>query len=181
MKKITFLLNQDLNKNPDNPKAKQNIKEFGKLVDHCESVSCRHTLFSKYFGDDKDPDCYVRKQCDVCKDKKAAQKSFDQFNQLEMNSFSSRIEYDFDSSGLYGGGRTGNRENEQAYAENDNDDSGADERESKAGKHCTDLIQQELQRRKKKLEAMRALEESQTRTFGARIQNGVHSTKIQGT
>lgn len=179
VKKINFLLNQDLNKNPDNPKIKRNIKEFGKLVDHCESISCRHKLFSKYFGDDKDPDCYTRKQCDVCKDKKAAQKSLDQFNQLEMNGFSSKIEYDCDSSGLYGGGRSGNRENEQVYTENDND-SGADERESKAGKQCTDLIQQELQRRRKKLEAARALEETQTRTFGVRIQNGVHSSKIQG-
>lgn len=180
VKKINFLLNQDLNKNPDNPKAKQNIKEFQKLVDHCESVSCRHKLFSKYFGDDKDPDCNVRKQCDVCKDKKAVEKSLDQFNQLEMNGFSSTIEYDFDSSELYGGGRSGNRENEQAYAENDNNDAGADERQTKAAKHSMDLIQQELLRRRKKLEVARALEESQTRSFGARVQSGVHSSKIQG-
>lgn len=178
VKTINFLLHQDLNKNPDNPKTKQNIEEFGKLIQHCESISCRHKLFSNYFGD-KDPDCYTRKQCDVCKDKKAAQKSLDQFNQLKMNGFSSKIEYDFDSSGLYGGGRSGNRENEQAYAENDND-SGADEREAKAGKHCTDLIQQEFQRRKKKLEAARAFEESQTRTLNVRVHGGVHSNKIQG-
>lgn len=183
MKTINFLLNQDLSKNPDNPKTKQNIKEFKKLVDHCESVSCRHTLFSKYFGDDKDPDCYGRKQCDVCKDKKTVEKSLDQFNKLNMNSFSGKIDYDFNSSELsselYGGGRSGNRENEQACAEND-DEFGADEREAKARRHCTNLIQQEFQRRKKKLEAVRALEESQTRTFGIRVQGGVHSNKIQG-
>lgn len=79
---------------------------FDKLVEHCESLRCRHLLFSHYFGD-QPPDCKKRQLCDVCKDPKKAEKALETFHRLAMNSFSSKImkDADFDDSDLYEGGR----------------------------------------------------------------------------
>lgn len=182
VKSINFLLNQDANKKPDNLRAKLCIKEFDKLVQHCESVACRHLLFSQYFGDDKEPDCKRRRQCDVCKDKKKVEKNLEMFNRLIMNNFSSKMETNFDTSDLYEGGRNGNREMEISYAETDENSEGGfgSQREARAKKDTTNLIQKELERRKKTLEAAKKFETEQTRSFGIRVKNGIHSSKIPG-
>lgn len=102
VKSISFLLNQTLQKTPDCVKAKRSVKEFEKLVDHCEALKCRHLLFSQYFGDQA-PDCKKRKLCDVCKDLKNAEKKLETFHRLINSSFVSKMDVDFDSSDLYEG------------------------------------------------------------------------------
>lgn len=180
VKSISFLLNQDANKNPLNVRAKQSMKEFDKLVNHCESVSCRHLLFTKYFGDDKEPDCKRRAQCDVCKDRKKVEKSLETFNQLSVSGFASKIQTDFDTSDMYGGGRKGNLDNERAYAENDSEFGESSQREEKAKKEARNMIQKELERRRKQAEQAKLLEENQTRSLGIRVKNGIHSSKMVG-
>lgn len=181
VKSISFLLTMDMRKKPDCARAKQSMKEFQKLVDHCESTQCRHLLFSKYFGDD-DPDCKRRRQCDVCKDRKKVEENVETFNRLANNSFSSKIESDFDTSDLYEGGKNAVHEAERKFDDYKNDDDfGIDsKRESKAKKQTTNLIQQQFELRRKQLEAAKKFEASQIRTFGIRIKNGIHSSKISG-
>jgi ATP-dependent DNA helicase Q5 len=88
VRSINFLLNQDLSKikdiKSDNYKRAQNaIKEFTKIVDHCELTACRHLLFTKYFGDPA-PKC--ESMCDVCSDIKGCKKKLDTFLQLTTGS-----------------------------------------------------------------------------------------------
>lgn len=105
VKSINFILNMNLQKAPENTKAQRSVKEFEKLVEHCESLRCRHLLFSQYFGD-ATPDCKKRQLCDVCKDVKKAEKKLDEFHRLSMNGFNSKMDYDFnDTSDLYEGKR----------------------------------------------------------------------------
>lgn len=182
VKSISFLLNQDLRKKGDCPKAKLSLKDFQKLVDHCESLECRHSMFAKYFGD-KPPDCAQRRQCDICRDRKKAAEKLDTFNRLANNVYSSNIQSDFDTSDLYGGGRPGVQEATQSYGggndDDDDGDSGAETRR-KVGKATSNLIQKEFERRTKMVQKARELEALQTRSFGIRVKNGVHSTKIIG-
>lgn len=180
VKSISFLLNNDVRKKGDTPQAKQSLKEFQKLVDHCESLGCRHLLFSKYFGD-KPPDCAQRKQCDTCKDRKKAEEKLETFNRLVNNVFSSNIQNDFDTSDMYGGGRNGQREAAQSYGgDDDDDDDNSAESKRIVGKQTANFIQQEFDRRSKMIRKAKELEATQTRTFGIRVKNGVHSTKIAG-
>jgi ATP-dependent DNA helicase Q5 len=84
VRSITFLLNQDVSKVKDVKsdkylRAKNAVKEFGKIVDHCENTVCRHLLFTNYFGD---PPPHCDSMCDVCKDKKGCKKRLDAFQQL---------------------------------------------------------------------------------------------------
>lgn len=184
VKSISFLLNMDLQKKPDCVKAKRSVKEFEKLVDHCESLRCRHLLFSAYFGD-KPPDCKKNDLCDVCKDGKKAEKKLEIFHQLSMSGFTSKMDVDYDTSDLYEGGRNANREAEATYSqENDDDDYGSGSestRNIKARKEATNFIQQEFQRRKQKIDLAKKLEETQTRANGIRVRSSIHTTtKISG-
>lgn len=187
MKTIGFLLNQQLQKDTENVKSKRSIKEFDKLVAHCESLRCRHLLFSHYFGDQA-PDCKKRKLCDVCKDPKMAEKTLETFHRLAMNSFSRKImnNADFDDSDLYEGGRNAVREAEASYGgggggdDDDADDFGSTKRDAKAKKETTNLIQKEFERRKQKIELAKKLEQTQTRSFGIRIRSSIHTSKIPG-
>lgn len=80
--------------------AKQTYKDFLQVTNYCETVHCRHKLFSNYFGD-KTPDC--RKMCDFCKDPKATTKALETFNKLSMNFYTGgRISAE-DGSDLYEG------------------------------------------------------------------------------
>lgn len=186
VRSISFILSQNKQKNPDCIKAKRSLVEFEHLVDHCESTNCRHLLFSKYFGD-APPDCNKRKLCDVCMDPKKTTQKLEEFHKLSLNGFTSKMDVDFDdSSDMYEGGRNGVREAETSYY-NDDDNEGAGSsssssaREKKAKKETTNLIQREFERRKAKLEVVKKLEETQTRSFGIRVKGSIHtSTKIAG-
>lgn len=184
VKTINFLLNQQLQKDPENIKSKRSIKEFDKLVDHCESLRCRHLLFSHYFGD-QPPDCKKRQLCDVCKDPKMAEKNLETFHRLALNSFNTKMmkDADFDGSDLYEGGRNAVREAEASYSVDDDDDGdfgSSSKRDAKAKKETTNLIQKEFERRKQKIELAKKLEQTQTRSFGIRIKSSIHTSKISG-
>lgn len=197
-------MNQALQKTPDCVKAKRSVKEFEKLVDHCESNKCRHLLFSQYFGDQA-PDCKKRSLCDVCKDPKKAELKLETFHKLANSSFASKMDVDFDISDLYEGkpncrklslpllylipkntyitkgGRNAVHEAEAsygAYNEDDYGESSSSKRDTKAKKETTNLIQKEFERRKQKIELAKKLEQTQTRAFGIRIKSGQFTNKI---
>ncbi|XP_050087046.1 ATP-dependent DNA helicase Q5 isoform X2 [Anopheles aquasalis] len=107
-KSIDFLLKQDLQKSKDTGKeaaAKQAIKNFEKMIEFCETVRCRHRLFSDFFGDEP-PEC--RNMCDVCASPKKVEKALEMFQQLAFTGkLKTMTSYDDDPSELYGGGRKG--------------------------------------------------------------------------
>lgn len=185
VKTINFLLNQQVQKNPENVKSKRSVKEFDILIDHCESLRCRHMLFSQYFGD-KASDCKKRQLCDVCKDTKQTETKLETFHRLALNSFTSKMmkDADFDGSDLYEGGRNAVRETEASYSvDHVDDDSGfssSARRDANAKKETTNLIQKEFERRKQKIEHAKKLEQTQTRSFGIRIKSSIHTSKIVG-
>lgn len=138
---INFLLQQEVNKAKDSKSSKylraQNaIKEFNKITDHCESVSCRHLLFTKYFGDPP-PKCVS--MCDVCADKKKCLMKHETFLQLNANNYGSKIEDDYDpfDNEMYEGGRYSNNK-KGSFDEYDNDDSGGNGERRKSEKEKRD-------------------------------------------
>ncbi|KOX71920.1 ATP-dependent DNA helicase Q5 [Melipona quadrifasciata] len=60
--------------------VKLNWKNFEKAVSYCLEVKCRHTVFSKYFGDSP-PLC--KDKCDVCKNKDSVQSRISQFETFQ--------------------------------------------------------------------------------------------------
>lgn len=109
VRSISFLLQKDINdsKNKTNQQlemAKASFEEFKKICDHCESATCRHKLFTNFFGDSA-PKC--DSMCDSCKDKKKCMRSVESFQTMtsrsSMGSFLSKP--DLDPSDLYEGGR----------------------------------------------------------------------------
>lgn len=125
---INFLLQQDINKVTDHNsskylRARNAVKEFTKIVDHCEAVSCRHLLFTKYFGD-APPEC--NSMCDVCANKKKCLEKVEAFQQVNANGFGSKIEDDFDpfNNEMYQGGRFQNNVKKGAFDEYDEDSGG---------------------------------------------------------
>lgn len=96
------MLKKDLEKKPENKLAKSAIKEFYKMVEHCESINCRHLLFTNYFNDKEKPKCAGL--CDVCLNRKKAEQALETFHKLSMNFYSNAIEVDAQSaSDLYEG------------------------------------------------------------------------------
>lgn len=102
MKTIDFILKSDIAKAKEDKvnKAKLAHADFLKVCHYCETIACRHKLFSNYFGDSP-PEC--KRQCDVCKHPKQAQKALDDFNRLSMNFYSSAPTARGNGSDLYGG------------------------------------------------------------------------------
>lgn len=173
VKSITFLLQKDLQKKPDNIRCKRAIKDFERIVNFCESTDCRHLLFSKYFGDKDAPDC--KRRCDFCKDPKKAKDSLEQFQRLSLNYYSSPVE-DTGTSNLYGGGRDGIREEEVNYAR---DFDGAED-DSRTKKATSNLIKQEFELRRQRIVAAKKFEENQTRTSAMRVKSASYTSKISG-
>lgn len=127
---INFLLQQDINKITDHNssqyrRARNAVQEFTKIVDHCEVVSCRHLLFTKYFGDEA-PKC--DSMCDVCANKKKCVDKVESFLQMSANGYGSKIEDDFDPFGndMYEGGRYEKKVKKGTFDEYDDDDDGGD-------------------------------------------------------
>lgn len=102
---ISFLLKKDIEKKPDSKQAKSAIKEFQRMVEHCESINCRHLLFTNYFNDKEKPQC--KELCDVCKNRKKTELALETFHKLSLNHYSNAIEPDADfTADLYEGKRT---------------------------------------------------------------------------
>lgn len=146
VKSIDYLLKMESQKDPKNERSKRAQKDFGKIVDYCESINCRHQLFSKYFNDDEMPNC--KRRCDVCKDRKKAEKALEVYQQLSLNYYSEAVMDD--GSDLYGGGRVGARNSERIYEENNSDNEFAGpSRDDVAKKASTNFIKEQLALRKK--------------------------------
>lgn len=175
VKSIDFLLKMDSQKDPKNERSKRAQKDFEKIVDHCQSVSCRHQLFSKYFNDDEMPNC--KRRCDVCKDRKKVEKAVEVYQQLSMNYYSEAVIAD-NGADMYGGGRQGVREAEQNYVENDCEYAGPS-REELAKKASTNFIREQLALRKN-LAATKELE-MQPSALMSRVKSALSTTnKIPG-
>lgn len=127
VRSINFLLKRDAaDKNKNNEQveiAKQTLKEFNQIVDHCESTNCRHEFFTDFFGDSK-PRC--QKMCDSCKNKKDCQKNLDKFSSLASSSGlgSFRKMADMDPEDLYEGGRWDDNKKGSFENYDNSDDSG---------------------------------------------------------
>lgn len=118
---IEFLLKADIGKARDEHKKEQamrSFRDFQQVCTYCETVQCRHRLFSNYFGDEP-PAC--RQMCDVCKDRVAAEKALEVFNKLSMNFYTGGRISTEDGSDLYEGGRA------TMVAQGDGDEGSGDE------------------------------------------------------
>ncbi|KAG7212793.1 hypothetical protein KM043_013052 [Ampulex compressa] len=72
---IAFLIKEEVNqKNTEVVKVRW--KNFEKSVAYCIETKCRHSVFSKYFGDSPPP---CKNRCDVCKDIAAVKKRISEF------------------------------------------------------------------------------------------------------
>lgn len=101
MKTTELILKSEIANSNDNnvEKAKRNYADFLKMGEYCETIACRHKLFSNYFGDVPLP---CKNRCDVCKNPKEAQDALDNFLQLSYNFFLEPVQYE-DESDLNGG------------------------------------------------------------------------------
>ena len=149
---ITFLLNKELgaSKSEHGKKKKEaGIKSFELMVKYCEGVSCRHGVFSKFFGDTA-PKCGQR--CDVCKGRKSVESSVDKFK-LSMNSKwhykTGAFSVDGDSGDMYGGGREGTKR-EWGGGDDDEGGDGGRAREKRAKTELDNAIKKQFDLRKGK-------------------------------
>lgn len=101
VKSISYLLQMDVNKTNGSEKSKLAVKDFEKIVDYAQTVACRHSMFSKYFNDKKIPEC--KKMCDVCKDRKKAEKDLETYHKLSLNHYGAPVNENNEPIDLYGG------------------------------------------------------------------------------
>ncbi|CAD7005253.1 unnamed protein product [Ceratitis capitata] len=161
VKSIQFLLQNDLNRSRSSScsgkqeQSQRAIKNFEEIVSFCESLRCRHKLFSDYFGDPP-PDC--NGQCDVCKHPKKIEKALEMFHKLCMDGrFKSSVSLE-DSTDLYEGGRAAIKRLNEDYGESDsNSDASHEQLAKKAKRETEDFIRKQFQLRKQ-LNAAREVE-----------------------
>ncbi|GLV44894.1 RecQ5 helicase [Carabus blaptoides fortunei] len=177
-KAVQFLISKDLGNAANGSesrkrKAENAVKSFAKIVEFCETAgSCRHRLFTNYFGDPAPP-CV--NSCDICKDKKAVEKQVEEFM---MNSikYSTRPN-DTDYSDLYGGGREGIK-GESADREYEHEENSWD-REKKAKKDTEDFIRKQFSIRKTVKMDMNLEEKELSKHARVRAADST-STKVSG-
>lgn len=104
------------------------------------NFSCRHGVFAKYFGDEPPP---CKKQCDVCKNKMSVQKQIDTFYERITQYKTTALRVTDDDGELYGGGRQGQRTENEYYSENEGPSNDA-----KAKKQLEAVIKKQFQFRK---------------------------------
>ncbi|EDW94508.1 ATP-dependent DNA helicase Q5 [Drosophila yakuba] len=164
VKSIRFLLQNDAHRargrGDKELLTERAVKQFEKITEFCERTTCRHKLFSDFFGDPA-PDC--NGQCDVCKRPKKAEKALEMFHRLCMDdTFKSHISLQ-DCADLYEGGRPGIKRAAQEYAagESGSDDDSGQSHSSmakRAKKESEDFIKQQFKLRKQ-ISAARQLEQ----------------------
>ncbi|KAF4532052.1 hypothetical protein B566_EDAN016124 [Ephemera danica] len=115
---VTWLLRKALNKAKSQSKKDQAnaaIATFERMLKYCEETTCRHAVFSEYFGDDA-PKC--EHQCDCCVNPKAVENKVAQFYETTSNrTFVAAASVLGEDQDLYGGGRAGQkRESEEYYS-----------------------------------------------------------------
>ncbi|XP_068158554.1 ATP-dependent DNA helicase Q5 [Drosophila tropicalis] len=161
VKSIRFLLQQDSQRARGRGDrellTERAVKQFEKIVDFCERVSCRHRLFADFFGDPP-PEC--NGQCDVCKHPKRVEKALEMFHRLCMdNQFKSQISLQ-DCADLYEGGRAGVKRAAQEYADGESNSDGESHSSmaKRAKKDAEDFIQKQFKLRKQ-ISAARQMEQ----------------------
>ena len=148
----TFLINMEVNKAKTEGMKKQKqaaMKSLNVMVKYCESVACRHALFSKHFGDTP-PAC--KNRCDACSDRKAADAKLQSF----ATSMDKRVAFrtagkmaDADSGDMYGEGRRGQKREADSYGGDDDDGDGGRSREKAAKEERESEIKRQFKMRKK--------------------------------
>ena len=73
----------------------QEIENFASMMEYCESINCRHGLFSQYF-DNEQFECLT--SCDVCLDRENVREKVANFNNIEKNSDNSSQSFSFPHS-----------------------------------------------------------------------------------
>ena len=150
----TFLINMEINRAKTEGVKRQKqaaMKSFNVMVKYCESVSCRHALFSRHFGDTP-PVCKDR--CDACSDRKAAEAKLESFS-TSMDTrlakgFRTISKLDSDSSEMYGEGRRGQkREADSYFGEDYEGGDGGKSREKAAKEERENAIKRQFKMRKK--------------------------------
>ncbi|XP_059092791.1 ATP-dependent DNA helicase Q5-like [Tigriopus californicus] len=150
---VSFLMKQDLGKAKTERKKEQvkvSIKSFHTMVKYCEGTSCRHAVFSQFFGDDP-PVC--QKRCDVCSNIKQVEKNVEGFSNASLrgSEYRSRpmmITGEPDDS-LYEGGKKGSKRSFEDY-DGEEDDFDPKAAEARARKERETMIKKEFQARKSK-------------------------------
>ncbi|KAH8294415.1 hypothetical protein KR054_012499 [Drosophila jambulina] len=183
VRSIRFLLQNDANRARGRGDKElltaRALKQFEKITEFCERTTCRHKLFSDFFGDPA-PDC--NGQCDVCRRPKKAEKALEMFHRLCMDdTFKSHISLQ-DCADLYEGGRPGQKRAAQDYAAADSDSEGADSHSSmakKAKKESEDFIKQQFKLRKQ-ISAARQLEQDTAAQISRIRQAEATEKKIAG-
>ncbi|KAH8351483.1 hypothetical protein KR059_003516 [Drosophila kikkawai] len=183
VRSIRFLLQNDANRARGRGDKElltaRALKQFEKITEFCERTTCRHKLFSDFFGDPA-PDCSG--QCDVCRRPKKAEKALEMFHRLCMDdTFKSHISLQ-DCADLYEGGRPGQKRAAQDYAAADSDSDGADSHSSmakKAKKETEDFIKQQFKLRKQ-ISAARQLEQDTAAQISRIRQAEATEKKIAG-
>ncbi|KAH8264904.1 hypothetical protein KR038_007156 [Drosophila bunnanda] len=183
VRSIRFLLQNDANRargrGDKEMLTARAIKQFEKITEFCERTTCRHKLFSDFFGDPA-PDCSG--QCDVCRRPKKAEKALEMFHRLCMDdTFKSHISLQ-DCADLYEGGRHGQKRAAMEYAAEDSDSEGPDSHSSmakKAKKESEDFIKQQFKLRKQ-ISAARQLEQDTAAQISRIRQAEATEKKIAG-
>ena len=148
---VRFLLNKEMGMaktDAGKEKKKAGLKSFELMVKYCETVSCRHGVFSKYFGD-KQPLCEGR--CDVCKDRGGVERRISKLQscgsrRLGFNSKALSV----DGGELYGDGRRGMKREADGYGGEDEEGDGGRSREKQAKLDRENIIRKQFQLRKGK-------------------------------
>jgi len=147
----TFLINMEVNKAKTEGMKKQKqaaMKSLNVMVKYCESVACRHALFSKHFGDTP-PAC--KNRCDACSDRKAADAKLQSFATCmdRRVAFRTAGKLDSDSSDMYGEGRRGQKREADSYCGDDDEGDGGRSREKAAKEERESEIKRQFKMRKK--------------------------------
>ncbi|CAG0891197.1 unnamed protein product [Darwinula stevensoni] len=113
---VAFLLKQDYGKAKTTGKqlqAEASFKSFQHVIKYAEGISCRHAAFAKFFGDEL-PSC--SNQCDACSLPKDVEKRLQEFEESllrKRNFFSNPLAITEEDADLYGGGRNGQKRDEE--------------------------------------------------------------------
>jgi len=148
---VRFLLNKEMGMaktDAGKEKKKAGLKSFELMVKYCETASCRHGVFSKYFGD-RQPVCEGR--CDVCKDRGGVERRISKLQscgsrRLGFNSKALSV----DGGELYGDGRRGMKREADGYGGDDEEGDGGRSREKQAKLDRENIIRKQFKLRKGK-------------------------------
>ena len=148
---VRFLLTKEMGMaktDTGKEKKKAGIKSFDLMVKYCEGATCRHAVFSRYFGDSQ-PVCGAK--CDVCKNPGEVGSRLGKFQacgtrRMGFNSQALSV----DGGDLYGDGRKGQKREADGYGGDDDEGDGGRSREKQAKLDRESVIRKQFKMRKGK-------------------------------